>query len=202
LLPGFWRVIGPALPNGAGVEALRRIVYFGSYGIAGNLIVIAAYIAAAVAVALVGTLVLNRRATTGEPGADSAQSSSPVVCSAVGRTPARPARQSSPHTGSGPGRVGVRCPQRLAVIDREPLPIRGRVDRQSDAYAAWLLSGAPGSTIGRPRNASSAIHTAWCASGPSRTMPPFSSVRTLAMRPAAASRCSCRSARVNPVDPW
>ncbi|MGD0455013.1 MAG: DUF3533 domain-containing protein [Solirubrobacteraceae bacterium] len=73
LLPGFWRVIGPALPNGAGVEALRRIVYFSSYGIAGNLILIAAYILAAIAVALVGTSVLNRRAATGEPGTDSAE---------------------------------------------------------------------------------------------------------------------------------
>jgi hypothetical protein len=73
LLPGFWRAISPALPNGAGVEALRRIVYFGSYGIAGNVIVIAAYIVAAFAVALVGTSVLNRRAATGEPGTDSAE---------------------------------------------------------------------------------------------------------------------------------
>jgi hypothetical protein len=67
LLPGFWRVISPALPNGAGVEAVRRIVYFGSYGIARDLIILALYIVVAVAVALVGTSVLNRRATTGKP---------------------------------------------------------------------------------------------------------------------------------------
>ena len=67
LLPGFWRVISPALPNGAGVEALRRIVYFGSYAIAGNLIILALYIVVGVAVALVGTFVLNRRATSGKP---------------------------------------------------------------------------------------------------------------------------------------
>ena len=42
LLPAFWRAISPALPNGAGVQALRHIVYFGSYGITGNLIIIAA----------------------------------------------------------------------------------------------------------------------------------------------------------------
>ncbi len=67
LLPGFWRAISPALPNGAGVEAVRRIVYFGAYGIAGNLIILALYIVVAVAAALVGTSVLNRRATTGKP---------------------------------------------------------------------------------------------------------------------------------------
>jgi hypothetical protein len=32
LLPGFWRAIGDLLPNGAAVEALRRIVYFGGDG--------------------------------------------------------------------------------------------------------------------------------------------------------------------------
>jgi hypothetical protein len=60
-------VISPALPNGAGVEAVRRIVYFGSYAIAGNLIILALYIVVGVAVALVGTFVLNRRATSGKP---------------------------------------------------------------------------------------------------------------------------------------
>jgi len=32
LLPGFWRAIGDLLPNGAAVEALRRIVYYGGDG--------------------------------------------------------------------------------------------------------------------------------------------------------------------------
>ncbi len=75
LLPGFWRAISPALPNGAGVQAVRRIVYFASYGIAGNLTIIAAYIVGGVAVALVGTSILNRRADTAKPG--KACSSSP-----------------------------------------------------------------------------------------------------------------------------
>lgn len=46
LLPPFWRAISGALPNGAGTDAVRRVVYFGGRGIAGHLLVIAAYGAA------------------------------------------------------------------------------------------------------------------------------------------------------------
>lgn len=67
LLPGFWRAISPALPNGAGVQALRRIVYFGSYNITGNLLIISLYIVTATAVALTGTTLLARRAAAGKP---------------------------------------------------------------------------------------------------------------------------------------
>ena len=69
LLPGFWRAISPALPNGAGVQALRHIVYFGSYGITGNLIIIALYIVTAITVAITGTALLGRRAAAGKPAA-------------------------------------------------------------------------------------------------------------------------------------
>ena len=69
LLPGFWRTISPALPNGAGVQALRHIVYFGSYGITGNLIIIVIYIVTAITVAITGTSLLARRAATGKPAA-------------------------------------------------------------------------------------------------------------------------------------
>lgn len=55
LLPGFWRAISGALPNGAGVEALRHILYFGSYGIGDNLTIIALYVATGILVALTGT---------------------------------------------------------------------------------------------------------------------------------------------------
>jgi hypothetical protein len=67
LLPGFWRAISPALPNGAGVEALRHIVYFGSNGITGNLIIIVLYIVTAITVAITGTSLHARRAATGKP---------------------------------------------------------------------------------------------------------------------------------------
>ncbi len=69
LLPGFWRAISPALPNGAGVQALRHIVYFGSYGITGNLIIIALYILTGITVAISGTALLARRAAAGKPTA-------------------------------------------------------------------------------------------------------------------------------------
>jgi len=67
LLPGFWRAISPAIPNGAGVQALRRIVYFGSYHLASNLIVIAAYTLAGIAVAVGGSSLVARRAKAGRP---------------------------------------------------------------------------------------------------------------------------------------
>ncbi|HLK00904.1 MAG TPA: hypothetical protein VKU39_13480 [Streptosporangiaceae bacterium] len=53
LLPTFFRVIGPALPNGAGVAALRRIVYFGGQDITGNLLIICAYLVGGSILALV-----------------------------------------------------------------------------------------------------------------------------------------------------
>jgi uncharacterized phage infection (PIP) family protein YhgE len=69
LLPGFWRAISGALPNGAGVEALRRIVYFGSYNITDNLLIICLYIILAVVVALTTTTLLARRAAARKPAA-------------------------------------------------------------------------------------------------------------------------------------
>jgi hypothetical protein len=61
LLPEFWRAIGNALPNGAGTDAVRRIVYFGSHGIGGHLAVIAAYAVAGVIVTLAGSLRHDRQ---------------------------------------------------------------------------------------------------------------------------------------------
>lgn len=52
LLPPFWRALSSALPNGAGVDSVRRIVYFGAQGIGGHLIVIALYALAGTAAAL------------------------------------------------------------------------------------------------------------------------------------------------------
>jgi hypothetical protein len=66
LLPPFWRAIGNSIPNGAGVEAVRRIVYFGSYDVGSNLLVIAIYTVAGAAIAIMGTSVLARRAAAGQ----------------------------------------------------------------------------------------------------------------------------------------
>jgi hypothetical protein len=62
LLPGFWRAISYALPNGAGTDSVRRIVYFGGHGIATHLLVIAAYAVAGTAVALAATRLRPPRA--------------------------------------------------------------------------------------------------------------------------------------------
>lgn len=61
LLPGFWRTIGNALPNGAGVDTVRRLVYFDGHGIAGHLIVICAYSVVAIGVTLLVTQYRARR---------------------------------------------------------------------------------------------------------------------------------------------
>lgn len=58
MLPAFWRTIGPAIPNGAGSEAVRRIIYFGGHDVTGQILVIGAY---AVVGALVALLVSWRR---------------------------------------------------------------------------------------------------------------------------------------------
>ena len=42
-VPGFWGAIGPWLPGGAGLSALRGSVYFGSTAIGGGLALLAAY---------------------------------------------------------------------------------------------------------------------------------------------------------------
>lgn len=56
LLPSFWAVVGPALPNGAaGTDALRRITYFGGHGIHLDLIVLAIWIIGGTAMTLVAS---------------------------------------------------------------------------------------------------------------------------------------------------
>lgn len=61
LLPPFWRALTDVLPNGAGTDAVRRIVYFGANGTTGHLLVIADWVAVGTAVTLVGSHLLRRR---------------------------------------------------------------------------------------------------------------------------------------------
>lgn len=49
LLPPFWRAVGPWLPNGAGVNAVRGVVYFGGAGSQNSIVMLLAW-------ALFGTL--------------------------------------------------------------------------------------------------------------------------------------------------
>ena len=67
MLPPFWRAISTALPNGAGVDGVRRIVYFGSHGITGYLIVIGSYAVAGAAVAIAASRIQRRRVLGGQP---------------------------------------------------------------------------------------------------------------------------------------
>jgi hypothetical protein len=62
LLPPFWRAISSAIPNGAGVQAVRKITYFGGHAIGGNLLIIAIYAVAGAAVAVTGAALHARRA--------------------------------------------------------------------------------------------------------------------------------------------
>jgi hypothetical protein len=84
LLPPFWRALSGALPNGAGTDAVRRIVYFGANGITGHLIVIIIYILAGAAVALAGSHLTHRRhlrlrlADDAGPAADQAAFDAPA----------------------------------------------------------------------------------------------------------------------------
>lgn len=61
LLPPFWRALSPALPNGAGTDTVRRIIYFGSEGIGGHIVVLAAYAVAGTVLALGASLLHRRR---------------------------------------------------------------------------------------------------------------------------------------------
>ncbi len=60
LLPPFWRALNGVLPNGAGTEAVRRIVYFGGTGAAHSVAVLLAWVLSATAVALAGAALVHR----------------------------------------------------------------------------------------------------------------------------------------------
>ncbi|MHA3705232.1 DUF3533 domain-containing protein [Jatrophihabitans sp. YIM 134969] len=61
LLPPFWRAIGPVLPNGAGVDVVRRIAYFGGAGVTSPLLVIVTWLVAGAAVTAAAVVVRQKR---------------------------------------------------------------------------------------------------------------------------------------------
>jgi len=67
LLPPFWRALSGALPNGAGTDAARRIVYLGANGIATDLVVISIYAAAGIAITALGVRLHAVRTRAGRP---------------------------------------------------------------------------------------------------------------------------------------
>ncbi|WP_199583144.1 DUF3533 domain-containing protein [Blastococcus sp. TF02-09] len=62
LLPPFWRAVGPWLPNGAGVDALRSAVYFGGTGTAAALWIVVAWAVAGAALTVLAARIVHRRA--------------------------------------------------------------------------------------------------------------------------------------------
>lgn len=61
VLPPFWRALSGALPNGAGTDAVRRIVYFNADGITAHLVVIVLYVVGGVVVTIAGSHWHHRR---------------------------------------------------------------------------------------------------------------------------------------------
>lgn len=61
LLPSLWRGTGAWIPNGAGTDAVRRVVYFGAHGVAGRVWVIVAYIVLGVLVTFGASVLRERR---------------------------------------------------------------------------------------------------------------------------------------------
>jgi hypothetical protein len=60
VLPPFWRAISGVLPNGAGTDAIRRIVYFDGHAITHAIVVLVCWIVGGVAVSLIGAAVVHR----------------------------------------------------------------------------------------------------------------------------------------------
>lgn len=70
-LPEFWSTIGPWLPNGAGTDAIRHIVYFGGHGVAEHVWLIVGYLIVGVVATMAGAIVFHSRETRA-PGVDEA----------------------------------------------------------------------------------------------------------------------------------
>ena len=60
LLPGFWRTIGPDLPNGAGVGLIRNIAYFNGHATGRPLIVLAIWLLIGIGLASVFSMLRPR----------------------------------------------------------------------------------------------------------------------------------------------
>jgi hypothetical protein len=60
VLPPFWRAVTSYLPNGAGTDAIRRIVYFDGHGLTQSMVVLAAWIVGGAALTLVASAIIKR----------------------------------------------------------------------------------------------------------------------------------------------
>ncbi len=59
LLPPFWRAISPYLPNGAGTDAIRRIVYFDGYGLIHPLVVLLVWVIGGAVLTLAASAIMK-----------------------------------------------------------------------------------------------------------------------------------------------
>ena len=60
LLPPFWRTISSWLPNGAGTDAVRRIVYFDAHAVTHPIVVLLVWIVGGVVVTAIGAAVVHK----------------------------------------------------------------------------------------------------------------------------------------------
>jgi hypothetical protein len=60
VLPPFWRALSGLLPNGAGTDAIRRIVYFDGHGITHAVVVLVCWILGGVLLTMIGAAVMHR----------------------------------------------------------------------------------------------------------------------------------------------
>ncbi|MET0898702.1 MAG: ABC transporter permease [Mycobacterium sp.] len=61
LLPPFWRALHGVLPNGAGTDIVRKIIYFNSQGIGGPLLVLIMWAVAGILLTLGASAIVSRR---------------------------------------------------------------------------------------------------------------------------------------------
>jgi hypothetical protein len=60
LLPPFWRAISGYLPNGAGTDAIRRIVYFDAHGITRAIVVLIIWVIGGAGLTLAASAIMKR----------------------------------------------------------------------------------------------------------------------------------------------
>jgi hypothetical protein len=60
LLPPFWRAISSYLPNGAGTNAIRKIVYFDGHGVIHPLVVLVIWVIGGAVLTLAASAIITR----------------------------------------------------------------------------------------------------------------------------------------------
>jgi nucleotide-binding universal stress UspA family protein len=150
--PGFLRVLHPALPLGTAVSAVRAAVYFGGYGTAGPLWVLATW-----AVAGVATLALVtawRRQAPTHPVATDAAAAADAAGLVVGFDNSEPARRAlgwaARQLAPRPGPLSTTPPTTLHIVYSDHMTIdsdlsgfgHAEMEAARDAEAAAVAAAA------------------------------------------------------------